>query len=329
MHLPSSVALLLATSVSTVFAKGDTTPCSTQPIIEKGDLQIYTYHASPVPLMYQKSTDLSFSPTTFTLISTKDEAVLVDAPISPERGDELADWINATIPGRKLTGIYVTHGHGDHFFAIPTIQKRFPGARVLATQEVYDHMLQQIEPGFFASFWAALFPDLEAPDLSDINLDILDPSTSLSFYLSSGNGHHKEHYELRAVPVGEGDTVNSTVLYVPELKTVITGDVVYGNCYQYLAENPTAELRSQWLKSIDKVAGLHPQYVIPSHALPTDNYGKNHLNETKTYIETFEQLLAESSSWQQLETSLKGRFPQREGSFILRYSTQTFFNASF
>jgi glyoxylase-like metal-dependent hydrolase (beta-lactamase superfamily II) len=106
------------------------------------------------------------------LISTKDESVLVDAPISPERGEELADWIEATIPGRRLTGIYVTHGHGDHFFAIPTIQKRFPG--------------------FFASFWAALFPDLEAPDLSDVNLDILDPSTSLSFYLSSGNGHHKD-----------------------------------------------------------------------------------------------------------------------------------------
>jgi glyoxylase-like metal-dependent hydrolase (beta-lactamase superfamily II) len=67
---------------------------------------------------YQKSTDLSFSPTTFTLIATKDEAVLVDAPISPERGEELADWIEATIPSRKLTGIYVTHGHGDHFFAI-------------------------------------------------------------------------------------------------------------------------------------------------------------------------------------------------------------------
>ncbi|KAF4220808.1 hypothetical protein CNMCM8980_000391 [Aspergillus fumigatiaffinis] len=95
MHLPSSLALLLATSVSTVFAKCDTSQ----------------YH-------YQKSTDLSFSPTTFTLIATKDEAVLVDAPISPERGEELADWIEATIPSRKLTGIYVTHGHGDHFFAI-------------------------------------------------------------------------------------------------------------------------------------------------------------------------------------------------------------------
>jgi glyoxylase-like metal-dependent hydrolase (beta-lactamase superfamily II) len=111
-------------------------------------LQIYAYHASPVSLVYRSSTDLSFSPTTFTFISTKDEAVLVDAPISPERGEELADWIEATIPGRRLTGIYVTHGHGDHFFAIPTIQKRFPGAKVLAMQDVYDHMLQQIGPGF-------------------------------------------------------------------------------------------------------------------------------------------------------------------------------------
>ncbi|KAL4863418.1 beta-lactamase-like protein [Aspergillus spectabilis] len=263
-----------------------------------------------------------------TLIATADEAVLVDAPITPERGDELADWIEATLPGRKLTAIYVTHGHGDHFFAIPTIQRRFPGVKVLATQEVYDPVQQQIEPAFFASFWAALFPDLEAPVLADISI-LEEISPSLSFHLNSGHGPHRKRYEVRAVEVGEGDTVNSTMLYVPDLKAVITGDVVYEHCYQYLAENPTAELRAQWLKSIDKVAALKPQYVIPSHALPGENYGAEHLGETKVYIRAFDRLFAESCSWQELEDGLTSRFPDREGSFILRYSAQSFFNASF
>jgi glyoxylase-like metal-dependent hydrolase (beta-lactamase superfamily II) len=334
MRLLPSILALLATGTPLALAKCTTCPChpETQPIAEKDDLQIYTYHASPVPLTYQNSTDLSFSPTTFTLIATSSEAVLVDAPISPERGNELADWIEETVPGRKLTAVYITHGHGDHFFAIPTIQKRFPGVKILATQEVYEHMEQQIEPEFFASFWAALFPDLVAPVLEDITI-LEETYPSLSFYLNGktnhGADHHKKQYELRAVEVGEGDTVNSTVLYVPDLKAVITGDVVYGHCYQYLAENPTAELRAQWLASIDKVAALRPKYVIPSHALPSEKYGVEHLKETKEYIHFFEGLLETTETWEELEGELVKRFDDREGSFILRYSAQTFFNASF
>ncbi|KAJ0414811.1 beta-lactamase-like protein [Aspergillus carlsbadensis] len=336
MRLLPTLLALLATSTPLALAKCTTCPChaETKPIAQKNDLQIYTYHAAPVPLTYQNTTDLSFSPTTFTLIATDSEAVLVDAPISPERGNELADWIEETVPGRKLTAVYITHGHGDHFFAIPTIQTRFPGVKILATQEVYDHMEQQIEPEFFASFWAALFPGLEAPVLEDITI-LEETYPSLSFYLNSnsnGNNHHSQHkkqYELRAVEVGEGDTVNSTVLYVPDLHAVITGDVVYGHCYQYLAENPTPALRAQWLASIDKVAALRPKYVIPSHALPGEEYGVEHLAETREYIHTFESLLETTETWQDLEGELVKRFSDREGSFILRYSSQSFFNAAF
>ncbi|KAL2846143.1 beta-lactamase-like protein [Aspergillus pseudoustus] len=325
MRLLSSSIALLAISTSLALAKCTTCPCRPEPIAQKDDLAIYTYHAAPVPLQYQNQTDLSFSPTTFTLIATSTEAVLVDAPISPERGNELADWIEATVPGRKLTAVYITHGHGDHFFAIPTIQARFPGVKILATQEVYDHMQQQIEPAFFASFWAALFPGLVAPVLEDIT--ILEQSNpSLSFQLNSS---HKKQYELRAVEVGEGDTVNSTVLYIPHLRAVVTGDVVYGHCYQYLAENPTPALRAQWLKSIDKVAALNPEVVIPSHALPEEKYGVEHLRETKEYIRAFEGLLRKVKTWEALEDALVKRFSDREGSFILRYSAQTFFNATF
>ncbi|KIA75664.1 hypothetical protein HK57_00597 [Aspergillus ustus] len=322
MRLLPTIIVSLATATPLALAACTTAP---EPIAQKDDLAIYTYHAAPVPLQYQNQTDLSFSPTTFTLIATSTEAFLVDAPISPERGNELADWIESTVPGRKLTAVYITHGHGDHFFAIPTIQARFPGVKILATQEVYDHMQQQIEPAFFASFWAALFPDLVAPVLEDIT--ILEQSNpSLAFHL---NSPHRKQYELRAVEVGEGDTVNSTVLYIPHLRAVVTGDVVYGHCYQYLAENPTPALRAQWLKSIDKVAALNPKVVIPSHALPGEKYGVEHLRQTKEYIRVFEGLLGKVKSWQELESALVKRFSDREGSFILRYSAQSFFNAAF
>jgi glyoxylase-like metal-dependent hydrolase (beta-lactamase superfamily II) len=52
----------------------------------------------------------------------------------------LLDWVVAS--GKNLTAIYVTHGHGDHFFSLAALLKRFPHARAVATPEVVEAMHQ-------------------------------------------------------------------------------------------------------------------------------------------------------------------------------------------
>ncbi|HLQ34321.1 MAG TPA: MBL fold metallo-hydrolase, partial [Chloroflexota bacterium] len=53
------------------------------------------------------------------LISGEQDAVLIDALITFEDAGRVVDWIRAT--GKNLTTIYITHGHGDHFFGLNTI----------------------------------------------------------------------------------------------------------------------------------------------------------------------------------------------------------------
>src|SRR6266478_4616660 len=65
-----------------------------------------------------------WSPIASTLIYGKRDAVLVDAFITIEQADALVDWIAAS--GKNLTTIYVTHGHGDHFFGIGALWSVFP-----------------------------------------------------------------------------------------------------------------------------------------------------------------------------------------------------------
>jgi glyoxylase-like metal-dependent hydrolase (beta-lactamase superfamily II) len=60
--------------------------------------------------------------------------VLVDTAITVDQNQKLVDWIAHS--GKNLTTIYTTHGHGDHFFGVNTIQKKFPKARFVATREV-------------------------------------------------------------------------------------------------------------------------------------------------------------------------------------------------
>src|SRR6266850_7810122 len=69
---------------------------------------------------------LMWSPMSSTLISGKRDAVLVDTFITVKQADILMDWVAAS--GKNLTTIYVTHGHGDHFFGIGALLDRFPDA---------------------------------------------------------------------------------------------------------------------------------------------------------------------------------------------------------
>src|SRR4029077_1306273 len=65
-----------------------------------------------------------------TLISGAKESLLVDTFLSEQHNKELAEWIRSD--GKRLTGIYVTHGHPDHFFGLKTLQDHFPEVRMLA-----------------------------------------------------------------------------------------------------------------------------------------------------------------------------------------------------
>ncbi len=69
-----------------------------------------------------------------TLIYGERDAVLVDTFLTIEQSQALVNWVVAS--GKNLTAVYLTHGHGDHFFGLAPVLERFPNARAVATKEV-------------------------------------------------------------------------------------------------------------------------------------------------------------------------------------------------
>ena len=67
-----------------------------------------------------------------TLIYGQRDAVLVDTFISVDQADVLVDWVKGS--GNNLTTIYITHGHGDHFFALEPSKIVFPTRERLRRQ---------------------------------------------------------------------------------------------------------------------------------------------------------------------------------------------------
>ena len=96
-----------------------------------------------------------------TLIYGERDAVLVDTFLTIEQSKTLLDWVVAR--GKNLIAIYITHGHGDHFFGLASLLERFPRAKAVATPEIVRAMHDHLSPDWIDNFWRRLFPG-EIPD---------------------------------------------------------------------------------------------------------------------------------------------------------------------
>jgi glyoxylase-like metal-dependent hydrolase (beta-lactamase superfamily II) len=120
--------------------------------------------------------------------------------------------------------VYITHGHGDHWFGLGAVRERFPRVRAVATPAVIKSMHKWSAPEVLQTFWQPRFPG-QIPD----DNPVADPLDGPSFEL--------EGHPLVAVDVGHTDTDDTTVLHVPEIGLVVAGDAVYNDVHQYLAES--------------------------------------------------------------------------------------------
>ena len=253
----------------------------------------------PIPITSPTGTPLGlWSPITSTLLHTRTHAVLVDTPITISQTSSLISWITATLhPGAVLKYIYITHGHGDHWFGLNMLLRHFKGCRALATKETIEHMRSQISEDGAGNAatgrgsWESRFPGGQI----DTEFVLAEPlPDSLEFSIPSDDKTSgADEIQFHAIQVGHSDTHDSTVLFVPSLKLVVAGDVVYGDVHQMLAEANTHALRMEWVKAIDTVASLKPtpEIVVPGHMKAGEVPGVWHLERSRRYILDFDRLM--------------------------------------
>ncbi|KAI2468679.1 Metallo-hydrolase/oxidoreductase [Annulohypoxylon bovei var. microspora] len=281
------------------------------------ELRSAVYVAAPIPIQgpSPKAKGGIWSPISCTLIYSSKEAVLVDTPITMKQTEELIVWIEKIAPNRKLSYIYITHGHGDHFFGIPVLLKRFPEAIPLATAATVSHMRQQTEEKFYNATWESRFPG-----------QIYRPFTMAQELPASNQFKFEDHWLFQAVECGHSDTHDSTILWVPDLKLAVCGDVVYGQVHQMLAEANTKSKREEWIKAIEKVKALGPNYVVPGHKQAGEIDGVWHLDSTKKYIEDFGKVLeSRPKNEAELFTRMRALYPDRFNPGALKLGTMAAF----
>ncbi|WP_030143769.1 MBL fold metallo-hydrolase [Mycetocola saprophilus] len=238
--------------------------------------------------------DLLWVANAATLILGEKHAILVDTFTTIEQNEELIAWIRTF--GRELTHVFITHGHGDHFFGIGQLLEAFPTARAVASAGSVAGARVQGSHATIENFWGRLFPGQipavvlpEALDSSRISLE----------------GH-----DLEVIETGFTDTADSTVLWVPDLGLIVGGDVLYNDTHQYTAET-TTESREQWARAAEGLARLAPTAVVAAHKRPDAPDSPAILAETARYLRDFNEVAAATDSAEELYTRMLERYPRR------------------
>jgi glyoxylase-like metal-dependent hydrolase (beta-lactamase superfamily II) len=240
--------------------------------------------------------EANWSPMSSTLIAADDEAVLVDALIANEQVDALADWIRGF--GKRLTGVYITHGHTDHWGGLARLQKHFPEARGFASAEVVARARYEGTTEHVVQYWNSRFPG-ELPETRVLPEVMDEPEFTLGGEV------------LRVVSVGQGDTEHSTFLHVPSLDAVVAGDICYNNVHMMMLEADEQE-REAWIASLDVIAALSPRIVVAGHKPVGAADGPENIAASQQYLRDFTAVAKRSGGVEELVDGMLALHGSRE-----------------
>ena len=230
----------------------------------------------------------TWAPSSSTLISGPTEGILIDALLTFENADQIAGWAKRF--GKKIVGVYITHGHSDHWLGLARLLQHFPEARGYAAPEVAARAAWEAEFNKTTKYWTSRFPG-ELPDTP-----VLPEVLSTDEILVDGQ-------IVNLVHVGQGDIDGSTAFHVPSADAVVCGDVVYNNVHMMMYEADQTK-REAWIASIDTIARLNPKIVVAGHKSVGAKDSPKDLAASQRYLRDFTAVAQKSDAVDDLVHSM-------------------------
>lgn len=224
------------------------------------------------------------------LVTGATEAVLVDAGFTRADGHRLVAAVLDS--GKTLTTVFISHADPDFYFGLEVVADAFPHARLIATPLVIEHIQASFECKLQA--WAGLGAYLPT------RLVPLDPLTDDAITIEG------ERLELRG---GSPLLPDRHYLWHAASRSVLGGVLVFQDEHVWTADTASAELRADWVSTLEEIAALEPELVVAGHRLPSSVNDISAVRYTRDYLLEFDKVLNRSADAAAVTTALTELYP--------------------
>ena len=245
-----------------------------------------------------------------TMIIGEKEMLVIDPQFSLSEAHRLAAEILES--KKNLAVIYTTHPHPDHLFGLAVLKQAFPDAKIVALPATVN----AAKTGWPArqKFWFVTYgSNIPGPD-PVLPEPLAEPVLSLE----------GEQFPITGGVQGADGPGNSFV-YIPSLKAVVTGDIVFDRVYFGV---PRDAARENWLKTINQITALNPAVVIPGHEGPGATHDMKAVDFMKKYIADWDVNVVRSRDAVEMKANVLRQYPGLGMEFTLADRVATYFPAT-
>ena len=214
------------------------------------------------------------------LIVDGDQTLLVDTLFDLTCTAEMLAAMRAAVPAAQAIGTLVnTHSNGDHTFGNQLVRE----AEIIASAACAAEMAER-PPAELAGIinnaaalgeGAQFFRDMMGPHKFNFDdIELVLPSRTFEDELTLQIGAT----EVRLFNVGPAHTRGDVLVYVPQLRTVFTGDILFIEGHPIMWDGPLAN----WIAAFDLMLAWDLETVVPGHGPITDKDG---IRRLKAYFE--------------------------------------------
>ena len=240
------------------------------------------------------------------IIYGQTDAVLVDAQFTKSNAHRLVAEIIET--GKTLKTIYITHVHPDHFMGLPVVTEAFPEARVVSIKESADDV--NASGDFKIAYWGKKVLGHNGAK-TKVFVETLDEPLIML-----------EGKRLEILGPFQGDAPNSSVVWIPSIKTLIASDLIFDHAHAWLSAAKSPALANEWLAALDTIEALKPEVVVPGHAPSNQYLSPASIPYTREYIRAFLRALNETQDSKALIAEMRRQYPNASLPFALDYSAK-------
>jgi glyoxylase-like metal-dependent hydrolase (beta-lactamase superfamily II) len=245
-----------------------------------------------------------------TLVIGEKDILLIDPQFSLSEAHKLAAEILES--KKHLAIIYSTHAHPDHLFGLAVLRQAFPDAKIVALPAT----VAAAKTGWPArqQFWFPTYgSNIPGPE-AVLPEELASPVLTLE----------GEQFPITGGVQGADGPGNSFV-YIPSLKAVVTGDIVFDQVYFGV---PRDAARENWTKTVAQIAALNPSIVIPGHEGPGATHDMRAIEWMKRYMADWDANVAKAKTAAEMRTLVLRQYPLLGMEFTLNDRVATYFPAA-